>query len=156
MSGLRQRAWWILVVFAGAIVIFGAQDVVFGAAADRAIALGLTGRTHEELLAESADTYRMYDFTSRTQACTLVAAGLLLLGILLVPYRRGERWAWRLMWVLPAWALSVPAMYLAYGLVPDAPPPPPLVSGSIVGGLSIVVLLADHGRFATASLGRTG
>ena len=46
MSGLRQRAWWILVVFAGAIVIFGAQDVVFGAAADRAIALGQIGRAH--------------------------------------------------------------------------------------------------------------
>jgi hypothetical protein len=148
MSGLRQRAWWILVAFAGAIVIFGAQDVVFGAAADRAIALGLTGRTHEELLAGSADTYRMYDFTARTQASTLVAAGVLLLGVLLVPYRRGERWAWRLMWVLPVWALSVPAMYLIYGLVPDAPPPPPLISGAIFGGLAIVVLFADHRRFA--------
>ena len=148
MSGLRQRAWWILVAFAGAIVIFGAQDVVFGASADRAIALGLTGRTHEELLAGSTDTYRMYDFTARTQALTLVAAGVLLLGVLLVPYRRGERWAWRLMWVLPVWALSVPAMYLIYGLVPDAPPPPPLISGAIFGGLAIVVLFADHRRFA--------
>ena len=153
MEMVRRRAWWLLIVFAGAITIFGAQDIVFGAAADRAIAFGLTGRTHEELLAESADTYRMYDFTARTQALTLVAAGLLLLGILLVPYRAGESWAWRLMWVLPAWALSVPVMYLIYGLVPGAPPPPPLVSGSIVGVLSVAVLLTDHRRFAGAPSG---
>ena len=150
MEMVRRRAWWLLIVFAGAITIFGAQDIVFGAAADRAIAFGLTGRTHEELLAESADTYRMYDFTARTQAVTLVAAGVLLLAILLVPYRAGESWAWRLMWVLPVYALSVPAMYLIYGLVPGAPPPPPLVSGSIVGGLSVAVLLTDHRRFAVA------
>ena len=153
MEMMRRRAWWLLIIFAGAITIFGAQDIVFGAAADRAIALGLTGRTHEELLAESADTYRMYDFTARTQAVTLVAAGMLLLGILLVPYRAGESWAWRLMWVLPAYALSVPAMYLIYGLVPGAPPPPPLVSGSIVGVLSVAVLLTDHRRFAGAPSG---
>jgi hypothetical protein len=149
MDGLRRRVLWILMGFEAAANIFGAMDVVLGAAGDHAIALGLTGRTHEELIAESPDTYRMYDFTARTQAWGLVTLGLLLLGILVGAYRRGETWAWRVMWLLPAWSLSVPAMYLAFGLVPGTPPPPPFISGSIIGVISIVVLLADHRRFAT-------
>jgi hypothetical protein len=113
--------------FAAAATIFGALDVVLGAAGDRVIALGLTGRTHEELIAESPDTYRMYDFAARTQAWGLVTLGLLLLGILVGPYRRGEAWAWRVLWLLPGWSLSVPAMYLAFGLVAGTPLPPPFI-----------------------------
>ena len=57
------------------------------------------------------------------------------------------------MWLLPAWALSVPVMYLAFGLVPGAAPPPPMISGSIVGVLSVAVLLTDHRRFAATPSG---
>jgi hypothetical protein len=152
VTKLQRHGWWVLVLFALAIVVAGAMDVVLGAAGDRVIALGLTGRTHAELIAESRDAFRLYDFTRRTQAWTLVTLGLVLLGVLLGAYRRGERWAWRVMWLLPAWSLSVPAMYLVFGLVPGTPPPPPLISGSIVGVISIVVLLLDHRRFATAAI----
>jgi hypothetical protein len=146
VNGLRRRAWWVLIVFSVAVVVFGAMDVVMGAVGDRLVAFGLTGQSHEQLVAEGAATYRMYDFTSRTQAWGLVTVGLLLLGILLGPYRRGDRWAWRMMWLMPAWSLTVPAMYLVFGLVPGTPPPPPLISGSIVGVISVIVLLLDRGR----------
>jgi hypothetical protein len=152
VTRLQRHGWWVLVLFAVLIVVSGAMDVVMGAAGDRVVAMGLTGRTHAELIAESPDAFRLYDFTRRTQAWALVTLGLLLLGILLGPYRRGDRWAWRAMWLLPAWSLSVPAMYLVFGLVPGTPPPPPLISGSIVGVISILVLVLDRGRFGTAAI----
>jgi hypothetical protein len=152
VTRLQRHGWWVLVLFAVLIVVSGAMDVVMGAVGDRVVALGLTGRTHQQLVAEGAATYRMYDFTSRTQAWGLVCVGVLLLGILLGPYRRGDRWAWRVMWLMPAWSLTVPAMYLIFGLVPGTPPPPPLISGSIVGVISILVLVLDRGRFGTAAI----
>lgn len=148
MESLRRRSWWALVVFAAGIVAFGAQDVVMGPSGDPAIAAGLTGRTHGELAAESGAAYRMYDHTARTQGLSLVAAGILLLAVLLVPYRRGERWAWRSMWLMPAWSLSVVATYPLFGLVRGTAPPPPLVSGSIIGVLSALILVVDRERFA--------
>jgi hypothetical protein len=152
VTRLQRHGWWVLVLFAVAIVVFGAMDVVMGAAGDRVIALGLTGRTHAELIAESPDGFRLYDFTRRTQAWAVVTLGLLLLGILFGAYRNGQRWAWWVMWLMPVWSLTVPAMYLVFGLVPGAPPPPPLISGSIVGVISILVLLLDRGRFGTAAI----
>ncbi len=152
MTRLQRHGWQVLVLFAVAIVVFGAMDVVMGAAGDRVIALGLTGRTHAELIAESPDAFRLYDFTRRTQAWALVTLGLLLLGILFGAYRNGQRWAWWVMWLLPAYSLSVPAMYLVFGLVPGTPPPPPIISGSIVGVISILVLVLDRGRFGTAAI----
>jgi hypothetical protein len=79
----------------------------------------------------------------------LLTLGLLMLVILAGPYRRGERWAWWAMWLLPIWALSVPATFLVYGLAPGAPPAPPLISGSIIGAICVVVLLVDRRRFDT-------
>jgi hypothetical protein len=149
---LQRHGWWVLILFAVAIVVVGAMDVVMGAGGDRVIALGVTGRTHAELIAESPDAFRLYDFTRRTQAWAVVTAGLLLLGILFGAYRNGQRWAWWVMWLLPAWSLSVPAMYLVFGLAPGTPPPPPLISGSIIGVVSVLALLLDRGRFGTAAI----
>jgi len=152
MEALRRRSWWVLVLFAAGIVVFGAQDVVMGPSGDPAIAAGLKGRTHEELAAESDAAYRMYDHTARTQGLSLIVAGTLLLAVLLVPYRRGELWAWRSMWLMPAWSFSIAATYPAFGLVRGAAPPPPLVSGSIIGVLSALALLVDRARFAGRGL----
>jgi hypothetical protein len=151
VKGFQRRAWWLLFAIAAMIAMFGATDVAVGPAADPEIALGVSGRTHAELLAESADGFRMYDFTTRTQAWVLLTLGLLMLVIVAGPYRRGERWAWWAMWLLPIWAWSVPATYLVYGLAHGAALPPPVISGSIIGAISALVLLADRRRFERAA-----
>jgi hypothetical protein len=147
MRIVRERAWWFLVALAALIVIFGIGDVVGGASVDPGIALGLTGQTLSELEAQGREAYRMFDFTTRTQGWNLTMVGGLLLAVLLIPYRSGQRWAWWTLWVLPVWSFGVAAIYLAYGLAPDQPPPPPLVSGPILGTIAAVVLLFDRRRF---------
>ena len=49
---------------------------------------------------------------------------------------------------LPAWALAVFACYLVTGVDPSQPPPPPMLSGPILGALAVLVLLFDRRRFA--------
>lgn len=151
MRKLRARAWWYLVAFSALIVVFGFSDVLLGAAADPGIALGVTGVTLPELEAQSAPGYRMYDFTTRTQGWNLTVIGVLLLAILLVPYRAGRRWAWWALWILPAWSFGIPGLYVAVGLAPSQPPPPPLISGPVLGAIAAAALLVDRRRFHIAA-----
>ena len=149
MSAIRHRAWWYLVAFSVLIGLFGAGDVVGGITVDPGITAGLSGLTLHELQAESAAGYRLYDFMARSQGILLVVVGILLTAILLVPYRAGQRWAWYVTWTLPGWAFAVLGLYLAFGVDASHPPPPPMVSGPILGGIAILVLLLDRPRFFT-------
>jgi hypothetical protein len=154
MNAVRDRAWWVLAAFGVLLVVFGVTDMAAGADADPGIALGLTGLSPAELRGEHAAAYRMFDFTVRTQAILLIVVGVLFMAILLGPYRTRQAWAWRLMWLLPAWSFSVPALYLAFGLSPDQAPPPPLVSGPVLGVVAALALLLDRTQFAGSEVSR--
>jgi hypothetical protein len=144
---LGRHAWWGLLLISVILILFGATDVASGAAADVGIPQGLTGKTIAELEAESADAYRMFDFMTRVNGLSLILLGALLAPIVLIPFRRGERWAWWTAWVLPVWAAVVPVFYLVAGLAPGQPPPPPVISGPIVAVLCAVLLVVSAPRF---------
>jgi len=147
MNWLRRNAWWGLVAIAAVFVLFGVVDIASGAEADPAIPLGLTGLTLTELRAESAIGVELYDFVTRLNGWSLILLGGLLAVILLVPFRRGERWAWWTMWSIPAWSIGVAVFFVVAGVQPDVPPPPPMVSGPIVAVLSAAILLLSAPRF---------
>jgi hypothetical protein len=69
------------------------------------------------------------------------------LAVIAVPYRAGQPWAWRVLWLLPAWAILVPFQYLAFGTAAEHPPAPPTISGPFVAVVAAAALLADRGRF---------
>ena len=148
MEGLRRHAWRALLAVSVVLMLFGATDIASGAAADELIPQGLTGRTIEDLEAESPDAFGLFDFAARTNGWTLVLLGALLAVIVLIPLRRGERWAWWSAWALPIWAAVVPVFYLVAGVDPGQPPPPPMISGPIVAILCGAVLLVLRPRAA--------
>lgn len=141
LARLRRQGWWGLLAISTMLALFGVIDIVSGAAADIAIPQGLTGRTIDELEAESPDAYGLFDFAARSNGWSLVLLGVLLAVLVLIPFRRGERWAWWTAWALPIWAAGVPIFYLVAGIQPDQPPPPPMVSGPVVAILSAAILL---------------
>jgi len=147
MNWLRRNAWWGLVAIAALFVLFGVIDIASGAEADPAIPLGLTGLTLAELRAESAIGFELYDFVTRANGWSLILLGGLLAVILLVPFRRGERWAWWTMWSIPAWSIGVALFFVVAGVQPGVPPPPPMVSGPIVAVLSAAILALSAPRF---------
>lgn len=148
MAGLRRRAWWVLVALALLVGLFGIGDVFLGAAFDPGIGLGLTGLASAELEAQSAAGFRLFDFTTRSQGLLLVVVGVLLTTILLLPYRQGQRWAWYATWAMPAWWIGgLLGLYVAFGVAPDQPPPPPMVSGPVLGTIAAAILLLDRPRF---------
>jgi uncharacterized membrane protein HdeD (DUF308 family) len=147
MTWLEQNGWWGLAFMTVVIALFGVTDMMAGASNDPAIPLSLTGLTLAELEAESAAGYRLVDLYTRGNGLTLVLGGLLATAVLVFAYRRHRRWAWWTMWLLPAWAASVPVFYLIVGLAPGQPPPPPMISGPIFALFAVAILLAGARPF---------
>ena len=147
MTMVTRRAWWFLVFVAVVLMIFGVVDVLSGAEADPGISLAISGASPDEVRSADPLGYRLFDFATRGLGLALVVLGLLLCAVLLGPYRRGLPWAWATAWLLPAWAIAVPLLYLAFGTMPDQPPAPPMVSGPIIAIVSAAVLLLDRHRF---------
>ena len=147
MTMIRSRAWWVPAAVALLLLVFGVGDAAVGAAADPGISLAIVGRDPATLQATGPDAYRMFDFAARSGGVNLALLGLLVLVVILVPYRRGDRWAWLALWLLPAWAILVPIEYLVYGLAAGQPPAPPMISGPIVALLTAGALLVDRERF---------
>lgn len=148
MSLRSKVATSILLAIAGILVIFGIGDIQQGPTADPAITTAITGKLPAEVAAAEPTGYRLYDFAIRMGGLNLVLIGLLMTSILAVPYRLGMRWAWTTMWLLPAWTLSVPVLFIVYGPAPGTPVPPPAISGPIIAVIAGGALLADRGRFA--------
>jgi hypothetical protein len=147
MNALRRRAWWALVFLTVLLALFGIGDVLIGPAFDPGIALGLTGLTHAELQAESAAGYLLLDFYTRAGGAHLFVMGAALTMIVLVPYRAGHTWAWWTLWLFPAWTAVALAVNLAFGVAPGQTPPPPMISGPILGAIAVLALLIDAPRF---------
>jgi hypothetical protein len=146
MNWVRQHGWWVLAAILAMVTVFGVTDIVSGAQADPPIARALTGMSLAELEAESIAAFGMYDFMTRANGYLLVMFGLLGLAVLLFAYRRGERWAWWAMWLVPVWAAGVPVFYLVNGLAPGEPLPPPMISGPIIAVVGAVALLTNVPR----------
>lgn len=147
MDGLQRNAWWGLLAIAVLLVIFGVGDMAAGVANDPGIPIGVTGMTPAELQAEGPNAYRMYDLTLRSGGSSLVMVGGLMTAILLFGFRRRQRWAWWTMWLLPAWAISISVGGLLIGVAPGHEPPPPVVSGFVLGMFAALSLLVSAPPF---------
>jgi hypothetical protein len=147
MSRLRPRPWWVLAFFGVTLLAFGIGDVIAGPTADPAITVAVSGLTPDAVRAEEPVGYRLFDFATRGGGLNLIVIGVLLTAIVVGPYRARDRWAWSVLWVLPAWALATPVLFVAIGVAPNVPLAPPMVSGVIVGVVAGIALLIDRRRF---------
>jgi hypothetical protein len=149
MSWLGRHAWWGLLFMSVILVAFGVSDVIVGAPADPGIALGLSGMTLAELEAESAAAYHLFDLFTRFNGWTMIGFGSAMTVVLVLGFRRGERWAWWTAWALPIWAAGVAVFYVVAGTDPSQPPPPPMVSGPIFAILTAAILAVTARPFFT-------
>jgi len=150
MNAIRERARWAIGAIAVTLVVFGVTDVATGAKADPGISLAIVGMDPVALEAAQPDAYRMFDFLTRSQGLVLAMFGLLVLAVAAAPYRAGQPWAWRVLWLLPVWAIFVPLLYVTFGAATQQPPAPPMISGTIVAVVAAAALLFDRGRFRSS------
>lgn len=137
-----RNSWKLLLGLVAVIGIFGLGDIIWGLDADPAIAAGVSGFTPDEIRASSAPLHRLVDLQTRAGGLQLLVIASLWTTLVVIPLRRGDRWAWYAMWSFPLWALAVSVTFLLVELQPDQPTPPPAISGWIFFALTSVLLWA--------------
>jgi hypothetical protein len=142
-----HHGWKFLLGLVLVIGLFGVGDLLRGMDADPAIPVGITGMSPDDIRATSAPLARLLDLQIRSGGLQLMVISLVWGVIILVPFRRGERWAWYAMWSFPLWAVAVAASFLFVDLQRGVPPPPPAVSGWVLFGIAALLLLASRRGF---------
>jgi hypothetical protein len=142
-----RHGWKFLLSLVLVIGLFGIGDVILGLDADAGIPEGVAGLSPDEIRETSPALAQLADLQVRAGGIQLVVISTLWATIVLIPYRRAERWSWYAMWTFPAWSLAVAVSFLFIALQPDVPPPPPAVSGWVFFGLTALLLLASRRQF---------
>lgn len=92
-------------------LVFGTGALLFGLSlSDSPVGLpggpdavgSTTGFAWGEIVAEQATAMTLLRGVSRVAGLAFLGFGLLVTAMGAVPYRRGERWAWCVLWVVPA------------------------------------------------------
>lgn len=100
-KGYAKHAWVIFFVFGIGAAIGGIIIVAGVVQVDPPSAERTTGLTLDQLAARVPGIGAYVSGLARQLGNFMVAMGVMLAGIAAVPYRRGERWAWYVCWIMP-------------------------------------------------------
>jgi hypothetical protein len=92
------RASWIILALVATLTILSGLYVGLTPVGSQT---ELSGRTWEEFAAADPEVARIYSLDLVLLGMTLTAFGILGTIVTLLPYRRGERWAWFTLWLIP-------------------------------------------------------
>jgi len=147
-SGFWSRHSWKFLLFLTVVVgLFGVRDLIFGLDAVQVYLLAVAGLTAEEIRATSEPLATLIDIITRLFGLQEILLSLLGVAILLIPFRRGARWAWYAMWTFPLLSAALALSWLMIERQQNAPLPPPAWSGWVFFGLFAVLLWASKGAF---------
>ena len=92
------RASWIILAVVATLTILSGLYVGLTPTGSQT---ELSGRTWEEFAAADPEVARIYSMDLVLLGMTLTAFAILGTILSLIPYRRGERWAWFALWLIP-------------------------------------------------------
>lgn len=104
-----ERYAWIILAALGIFLIFTAiflggvigNPGVQGPAGEKSDAEYIAGMTWTEISASSPNVARLVVYELQTRDIFRAFWGVFVLAIAAYPYRRGERWSWYVLWILP-------------------------------------------------------
>ncbi len=96
-----QKYAWIIIFVFGVLWVIAAPINLQGRPPDPPSPEGTTGLTLDQMEARIPGIHSYIGSISRQLGNFMLALGVLIMGIGAVPYRKGEKWAWYVCWILP-------------------------------------------------------
>ena len=140
-------AWITILIVSVLSLMIGIGDYFLAGNGDPALTESMTGTSWEEMKIVSPNIVNLTNLLARILGAWLTGLSILGIGVSAVPYRRGERWAWYILWALPLSFLLVFIAVLTANRVPGSSPPPALYSAPGLFVLSTLALLLPVRKF---------
>jgi hypothetical protein len=99
-KGYEKYAWIILFIF-GFLTVIATPIQFTGHPPNPPSPEGMTGLTLDKMEARIPGMLGYLSSISVQLGNFMLAMGVLLMGIAAMPYRKGEKWAWYIFWILP-------------------------------------------------------
>jgi len=96
----QKRAWIIFFTY-GLLAVIGAPILILGTPPNPPSPEGLTGLTLAEMATRIPGILGYVRSISTQLGNFILGLGVLIVGIAAIPYRKGEKWAWCVFWILP-------------------------------------------------------
>ena len=96
----QKRAWIIFFTY-GLLAVIGAPILILGTPPNPPSPEGLTGLTLAEMATRIPGILGYVRSISTQLGNFILGLGVLIVGIAAIPYRKGEKWAWYVFWILP-------------------------------------------------------
>lgn len=136
----EKLGWALLAVTGLPFLLFGVTALLFGLSlSDFPVGLpggpdavrSTTSLTWDEVVSQEAAAMTLLRGVSRVAGLAFLGFGILVIVVASVPYRRGERWAWFVLWAVPAFMVGL----LIHELVGDFVHMPAMLLALSVAGL---------------------
>jgi hypothetical protein len=119
---IYEKYAWIIFLVIGLLTMAAAVPHALGLNTDPVLVKSIVGMTIEDLKLMNPMFFDLYNFYFRSGGLSDFGFAFLLLAISATAYRRGEKWAWYTLWIVPAFFLGFVALSLtlksSYSLLP--------------------------------------
>ena len=143
----ERHGWKILIVVSAIFLLFGIGDVIRGMDADPAIAESITGVEWEALQASDPNVANMIDLGVRTSGSSIFFLSILSIAVIFFAFRPGQRWAWVVLWIWPAWMALIFLATFTADRQPGFPAPPPMLSAPFFFAVTLLTLALTRRKF---------
>jgi hypothetical protein len=147
----ERHAWKILLVVILLLSLNGLSDISMGGSelqtGETVFMHSITGMSWNELQAASPRVANLIDVLLRMAGAAEIMIALLSTPVCLTGFRRGERWAWFALWVIPLWFLITDFFILTVEKLPGSGTAVPVIPAFTLALICMATLGLSHRKF---------
>ena len=110
-----EKYAWVIIFAIGVLIIVGGAPHALGVNTDPGLVESIVGMAMSEFKASNPNFYDLYDFYFRSGGWSDMGFAFFVTVISATAYRKGEKWAWYILWSVPVFFLGHAAITLSFG-----------------------------------------
>jgi len=110
-----EKYAWVIITVIGVLIFVGGVPHTLGINSSPDIVESFAGMTMSDSRESNQNFYGLYDFYFRAGGWSDMGFAFFVIVISATAYRRGERWAWNILWSVPVFFLGHAAITLGFG-----------------------------------------
>ncbi len=110
-----EKYAWVILFVMGALIMIGGVPYSLGVNSDPATPESIIGMGLSEFEVSNPNFFDLYDFYFRAGGWSDMGFAFYVIVISATAYRKGEKWAWYILWSVPAFLLGHAAITMSFG-----------------------------------------